>query len=82
MLDALQGTQVATIGNLFKGLQGLNKETIVTKPKLLPSWTIEKFDRYKEEVNHRNKNSKDSDINKYNDFIEVLKIKRIWKIMY
>ena len=52
MMEAFQGGQVATIETLFRGFAGINKETIVTKPKLPPRWTIETFDRSKEEVNH------------------------------
>ena len=55
---------------------GRLERTVITKPKIPPAWNNETFERYKEQVDHWNSNSMDSDLNNYFDLIEVLKKKK------
>ena len=49
---------------------------MITKPKVPPIWSNKTFERYREQVKHWDKNSTDSDLNKYFDRIEALKKKK------
>ena len=57
-------------------MMGEKKATVLTKPKNPPMWGDETFERYQEQVLHWDANSKDSDLNKYQDLLEVLKKKK------
>ena len=57
-------------------MMGEKKETVLTKPKNPPMWGDKTFERYQEQVLHWDANSKDSDLNKYQDLLEVLKKKK------
>ena len=56
-----------------RGSQG---RTVITKLKILPIQNNKTFERYKEHVDHWDKNSTHSDLNKYFDLIETLKKKK------
>ena len=53
---------------------------VITKPKVPPIWNTESFERYKEQVEHWDRNSTDLDLNKYFDFLETLKKKKDLKV--
>ena len=63
------------VNRMNESAGGVNK-TVITKPKAPPIWNMETFERYKEQVDHWNRNSTDSDLNKYLDLLEKLKKKK------
>ena len=61
---------------LVQTMKEKKAETVITKPKNPPIWGEETFERYAEQVRYWNDNSKDTDLNKYHDLLEVLKKKK------
>ena len=52
---------------------GRKTENILTKPKNPPIWGPVDYERYEEQVNYWNQDSRDSEISKYNLFLNKKK---------
>ena len=78
LVYSLEKNNVALVSTFEKSLMENGRQekgTVITKPKAPPFWNDESFERYKEQVEHWNENSRDSELNNYFDLVEVLKKK-------